>query len=105
MILNFLDSDTEDVFISGKSRKFPQDILTAAQRKLGYLNDAVHITDLLVPNSNKLHDLHADREGQKAIWVNRQWRICFTWVERSESNAAGKPGPGDAINVELTDYH
>jgi proteic killer suppression protein len=33
------------------------------------------------------------RAGQHAIWVNDQYRVCFTWKD------------GDAYDVEVTDYH
>jgi proteic killer suppression protein len=46
-----------------------------------------------VPPGNKLHSLTKDREGQHAIWVNDQYRLCFRWD--------GK----DAYDVEITDYH
>jgi plasmid maintenance system killer protein len=28
-----------------------------------------------------LHALKDDREGQHAIRINEQWRLCFTWGE------------------------
>jgi len=40
-----------------------------------------------------LHALSGDREGQYAIAVNRQWRICFSFVN------------GHAYDVECCDYH
>jgi proteic killer suppression protein len=42
---------------------------------------------------NRLEALAGDRAGQRSIRVNDQWRICFRWVE------------GDAIEVEIVDYH
>jgi plasmid maintenance system killer protein len=37
--------------------------------------------------------LSGDRKGLWSFRVNRQWRICFRWVE------------GDAFDVELVDCH
>jgi len=37
--------------------------------------------------------LKSSRSGQHSIRVNEQWRICFVWVD------------GDALNVEIVDYH
>ncbi|WP_277752984.1 type II toxin-antitoxin system RelE/ParE family toxin [Microcystis aeruginosa] len=37
--------------------------------------------------------LVGDREGQYSIRVNDQWRICFVWQN------------GDALDVEIVDYH
>jgi proteic killer suppression protein len=43
--------------------------------------------------SNRFHALERDRKEQFAIAINRQWRICFRFVD------------GDAYDVEITDYH
>ena len=58
-----------------------------------YVNLAFEIDDLKVPPGNKLHQLSNDREGQYAIAINDQWRICFRFVD------------GDAFDVEVCDYH
>jgi proteic killer suppression protein len=62
-------------------------------RKLEYVNLATSLDDLKVPPGNKLHRLSDDREGQHAIAVNDQWRICFRFED------------GDAFDVEVCDYH
>ena len=54
---------------------------------------ACRIDDLKVPPGNKLHQLTNDREGQHAIAINGQWRICFRFED------------GDAYDVEVCDYH
>jgi len=43
--------------------------------------------------SNHFEALHGDRAGQMSIRINRQWRICFEWID------------ADAVNVEIMDYH
>jgi proteic killer suppression protein len=65
----------------------------AARVKLRILNDAVLVDDLRLPPSNRLEKLAGDRQGLWSFRVNRQWRICFRWVD------------GDAFDVELVDYH
>ena len=57
------------------------------------LNRAVTLNDLRVPPANRLEKLKGDRMGQFSIRINEQWRICFDWQD------------GDAIGVEITDYH
>jgi proteic killer suppression protein len=57
------------------------------------LNRAETLKDLRVPPANRLERLVGDREGQYSIRINDQWRICFEWVD------------GDALNVEIVDYH
>lgn len=49
--------------------------------------------DLRLPPGNKLHALKGDREGQHAIAINDQWRICFVF-ERD-----------GVYDVEICDYH
>jgi len=93
MIKTFSDKYSKALYETGKSRKFPPNILSRAARKLEYVNLAFEIDDLKVPPGNKLHQLSNDREGQYAIAINDQWRICFRFVD------------GDAFDVEVCDYH
>ncbi|WP_461481035.1 type II toxin-antitoxin system RelE/ParE family toxin [Porticoccus sp.] len=93
MIKTFADKHTKSLYETGKSRKFPPDLHTRASRKLEYVNLATCLDDLKVPPGNKLHALTADREGQHAIAINEQWRICFRFED------------GDAFDVEVFDYH
>ena len=76
-----------------RSKRLPNEIQRTARRKLTYLDSARDLRDLNSPPGNKLHSLHGDREGQHAIWINDQWRICFYWSDE---------GPEE---VEITDYH
>ncbi len=57
------------------------------------LNRAETLQDLRVPPANRLEALKGDRQGQRSIRINDQWRISFRW-ER-----------GDAHDVEIVDYH
>jgi len=75
------------------SRRFPPDILRTAKRRLLILHAAISLEDLRVPPGNRLHALSGDRKGQWSISINDHWRIRFEW--RS----------GNAVNVEITDYH
>jgi toxin HigB-1 len=93
MIRNFKDKKTQQVFERKRSRKLPSDIQQVALRKLRMLNRAETLQDLRVPPANRLERLVGDREGQYSIRVNDQWRICFLWED------------GDALDVEIVDYH
>lgn len=93
MIKTFADKQTRDLYVTGRSKKLPPDIVPRARRKLEYLGVAARIDDLRVPPGNGLHRLGSDRDGQYAIRVNDQWRICFRFDN------------GDAYDVEITDYH
>jgi len=92
VIRTFADEHTRDFYATGKSRRFPAQILKRAVRKLEYVDLATGIQDLRVPPSNRLHELTGDRKGQFSISVSDQWRICFRFAD------------GDAFEVELTDY-
>ena len=93
MIKTFADKETQQLFIVGKSRCLPSDLIKRAIRRLEYIHYASNLNDLLVPPSNRLHALKGARNGQYSISINDQWRICFRFVE------------GDAFDVEITDYH
>lgn len=93
VIKTFADRHTEELFRTGRSRRLPPDIARRARRRLEYIDLATQLDDLRIPPGNRLHWLRGDREGQHAIAVNDQWRICFRFDE------------GDAYDVEVTDYH
>jgi toxin HigB-1 len=93
MIKTFADRRTRDLFTMGTAKRFPGDVAGRAARKLEYVDLATSLDDLKVPPGNRLHALKDDREGQHAISVNDQWRICFRFVD------------GDAYDVEVCDYH
>jgi proteic killer suppression protein len=93
VIKTFADRHTQELYATGKSRRFPPEIARRAARKLDYVNAATCLDDLQVPPGNRLHALTRERDGQHAIAVNDQWRICFRFAD------------GDAHDVEITDYH
>ncbi len=92
MIRSFRCRDTEALFHDRSVRRF-RHIERAARRKLLYLHRAVRLQDLRVPPGNRLESLKGDRKGWYSIRINDQWRICFRWKN------------GDAIDVEIVDYH
>lgn len=79
--------------MTGQSKRLAPDLLRRAVRRLEYIDLAACLDDLKAPPSNRLHALKGDREGQFAISINDQWRICFRFQD------------GDAYDVEITDYH
>jgi proteic killer suppression protein len=92
MIRTFRDKQTESLF---QDRAVPRfgNIERVARRKLLYLDQARVLGDLQVPPGNRLEALKGSRKGQHSIRINDQWRICFKWHE------------GDALDVEIVDYH
>lgn len=93
MIRTFADKEAEKIWHGTQSRKLPANIQQVARRKLRMLNNAATLDDLRVPPANRLEALKGDRKGQHSIRINNQWRVCFQWND------------GDAVNVEIVDYH
>ncbi|RMF85693.1 MAG: type II toxin-antitoxin system RelE/ParE family toxin [Nitrospirae bacterium] len=93
MIQTFADKRTEELYVTGRSRRLPPEVVRRALRKLSQLDAAVALEDLRSPPSNRLHALRGDRKGQYSISINTQWRICFSFRD------------GDAFDVEVCDYH
>ena len=93
MIKTFADRRTQELYATGRSKRFLPDVVRRAIRKLEYVDLAARLDDLKVPLGNRLNALERDRVGQHSISVNDQWRICFRFVD------------GDAYDVEIADYH
>jgi proteic killer suppression protein len=93
MIRTFNDKEAEKVWQGTPSRRLPADIQQVARRKLRMLNNAATLEDLRIPPANRLEALKGTRKGQHSIRINDQWRICFRWKD------------GDALDVEIVDYH
>ena len=93
MIENFAHPEVERLFLTGKSRRLPPDILRRALMRLAQLHAAVDVEDLRLPPSNHLESVRGDRVGQWSIRINQQWRVCF----RFEG--------GNAYDVDIADYH
>ena len=93
MIQSWKGGVAEAIFQGRRPKGFPPDVVSAARRRLARLDAALTLQDLRSPPGNKLHALQGNRKGQWALWINDQFRICFTW---------GANGPAD---VEIVDYH
>jgi len=94
VIKSFADEETRRLWETGKSARWPPaNLRNVAKRKLQLLDAAVSLEELRLPPHNKLHPLTGNRQGQHAIRINDQFRICFVWRD------------GDVYDVEITDYH
>jgi toxin HigB-1 len=94
LIASFSDANTEELFRTGRNRRWDA-VARQALRKLGYLNAAGALDDLRSPPGTRLEALAGSRKGQHSIRVNDQFRICFHWDAKT----------GQAHNVEIVDYH
>jgi len=92
MIQSFQCRDTEALFNGKRVARFVN-IERAALRKLVQLDLALIIEDMRAPPGNRLEALKGDRAGQWSVRINDQWRVCFRFED------------GNALDVEITDYH
>jgi proteic killer suppression protein len=93
MIKSFSCKHTEALYNTGKSTKFPTEILKSAIRKLDYLDKAVHIDDMKAPSGNRLEKLQGSLSEFYSIRINDQWRIVFCFAD------------SHASEVKIIDYH
>jgi proteic killer suppression protein len=91
VIRTFANRATEEIWWTGKTRGSPPSGVT--RRKLAMLDAATELLDLQYPPGNRLEKLRWDRQGQRSIRINNQYRICFVWRDH------------DAFEAEVTDYH
>lgn len=91
MIKTFADKRTQELYVTGKARRLPHEILYRALRRLEQIDAATILGDLAVPPSNRLHGLEGDRKGQYSVSINEKCRICFRFED------------GDAFDVEVCD--
>jgi toxin HigB-1 len=96
-IRSYRDKRTRDIAAGNNTkaarRSLPVDLHHAARRRLAFLGAARLLDDLRAWPGLQLHKLTGEREGQHAVRINDQYRICFVWSE------------GDADSVQITDYH
>jgi proteic killer suppression protein len=94
-IRSFGDPATADLYHgrnTSRARRFQQNIVNIALRKLDVINAAHQLDDLRSPPGNRLEVLKGDLQGYHSIRVNDQWRITFRWND-------------GAHDVSLVDYH
>ena len=92
MIVSFKDEEARRIFLTGKSRRLGV-VARMAARRMGDLDLARDVSDLICPPGNRLERLKGDRAGQWSIRINDQYRLCFVW------------SGVDASEVEIVDYH
>ena len=92
MIRSFKCKDTASLFNQMRVLRF-QPFEKSARNKLRLLNQARSLADLFAVPSLRLEKLKHDRNNQRSIRINDQWRICFEWREDG------------VYGVEIVDYH
>src|SRR5438552_1684562 len=96
-IRSYRDRGTRDIAagVSSKAARKTLPVLLhpLARRRLAFLAAARSLDDLRARAGLNLHALAGDRQGQHAIRINDQYRVCFVWIIP------------DAHQVQITDYH
>jgi len=77
-------------------KKIPANIENSLFRKLQLIDDASCDLDLRSPPSNHFEQLLGTLRGKHSIWINKQWRLIFSWD--------GAKGEADGIYLDNHDY-
>ena len=93
MIRSFADKRAVTIFLGEDARELPPNIRNRARTRLLAIHAARSLDDLRAPPGNRLQALRGDRKGQYSVRINRQWRVCFFWID------------GHAHEVRIVDYH
>lgn len=92
MIKSFRCRHTEELHLTGRSRRFPVEIWKSGQRRTRQLDAATTLADLKgVGASLELIDA---KTSLYAVRINDKYRLLFKW------KTAGEPE-----DVEILDYH
>jgi len=92
MIKSFIHKGLEDFFYDGTSKGIQAKQASKLAAILDRLDAANEIQDMNYPGSG-LHRLLPKTKGRWAIKVSGNWRLMFEFNE------------GDALNLDLEDYH
>ena len=92
MIRSFAHKGLERFFAKSERRGIDAKHAERIRRLLDRLDAAAKADDMNIPG-NRFHALKGDRKGTYAVSVSGNWRITFKFDN------------GDAINVNLEDYH
>ena len=92
MIRSFAHKGLERFFAKSERRGIDAKHAERIRRLLDRLDAAAKADDMNIPG-NRFHTLKGDRKGTYAVSVSGNWRITFKFDN------------GDAINVNLEDYH
>ena len=92
MIKSFRHKGLEKFFNAGTTRGIKPDHVKKLRRILTTLDAAETLDDLNAPDF-KLHELKGKEKGVWSVWVNKNWRVTFTFTK------------GNAEIVDYRDYH
>jgi toxin HigB-1 len=77
ILIGFADKETKRLYITGRSRNLPAEVVKIALCKLDFLHRAMTLQDLRSPPGNRLEALQGNFAGCYSIRINDQFRIVF----------------------------
>jgi toxin HigB-1 len=92
VIRNFRHKGLDRFFTKSEHKGIDAKHADRIRRILDRLDAATSPEDMILPGL-KFHGLSGNRKGTCSVWVSGNWRITFRFAE------------GDAIDVNLEDYH
>jgi len=96
MIRTFKSKIAQDIFdgiSSPITRKIPIELHDKIRRLFDQINASTRIETLRKPPGNNLEKLKGNLKNYWSVRVNKQWRVIFKWEN------------GEALNVDIIDYH
>ena len=93
MLRGFKDKRTRRYYEGQRIAAFQGFTAPQAGKCFDALEAAGSLQDLAGRPSNHFEALKGDRRGQYSIRINRQWRICFRWVD------------GEPIDIEISKHY
>ena len=92
MIRSFRDKPLERFFATGDGRRLSVQNTKRIANILRALDDASRPEDMNLPGF-RFHALVGRDKGRYSVSASGNWRVTFGWID------------GDAIDVDLEDYH
>ena len=90
--MRFTHRGLQRLYERGDARRLDRRFLTRIRRILTALDEATEPHQMNLPGWG-LHPLRGDRAGQWSVQVSGNWRIVFRFDK------------GEAVDIDLTDYH
>lgn len=93
MIKNFKHKGLESLFYRGVMKGTQKSDIKKIRLILAHIHSALTIRDIAANRLYGLHPLKGSRKGEYAIFVNKNWRVTFSFRG------------GHAYQVYYEDYH
>lgn len=81
MIVSFRHKGLEALFTEGQTKGVQQTHVKKLKQILAILNAASNIEDIKSIKSLGYHTLLGTRKGDHSLWVNKNWRVTFKFID------------------------